>query len=153
MKLKHNIKSIRDIRKNSRVILEKLRDLSFPSKFEAVIEKKHISLKLGKSADVILCVNYIIESYECFLSVQFDRPEHPAKKYRSLVKSINILCEKIEESIKYRHPIKRKFIANVLRAHTKYFNSIELKSFNNNCTSLHEKTILSSISVWNNQWK
>lgn len=152
MKLKHNIKGIRDIRTNSRTILEKFKDLSFPKKYESVIDKNLISLKQGKSADIILCINYISESYECFFRIQFDRPEHPSKKYQSLIKSLKILCEKIEDSIKYRNPVKRKFIANVLRAHTKYFNSITLKEFNSDCKNPHEKSILCSISVWNNNW-
>ena len=152
MKLMTKPQSLSGVRKKTRVILEKLKDLSLQRKFERVISKNAIAKKNGKIADVQICIQYIIESYICFLFEQFKNSDYPKGKQAILFNNLKTLENKIFESVKNSNPIPKKYISNVLKAQTIYFNCLKSKKINMDCSEPYDKLILSSISVWNNEW-
>ena len=145
--------SISGVRKKTRIILEKLKDLTFPRKYQRVLSKKNISKRNGGSADVQICIQFVIESYQCFLLEQFTNIDYPKRKQAILFNNLNTLNNKINEALKNNKPVPRKYVTNILKAHTVYFKCLNSKKINKNCSDAYEKLVLASISVWNNEWK
>lgn len=152
MRLMTKPQSIAGLRKKTRRILEKFRDLSLPRKFEKVISKNIIAKRNSVNADVQICLNCIIETYNCFLAKQIAEKNYPKRKQLILFNNLNSLNKKIDESLKKGTPVPKRYVSNVLKSHTLYFNSLCSKKINPNCSEPYEKLVLSSISVWNNEW-
>lgn len=144
--------SVRGIQKKTRIILEKLNDLSSQRKFARIISKKQLAKKDGKMADVQICIQCIVDSYNCFLSEQFQDSGYPKRKQSILFNNLKTLETKINDSVKNNKPVPKRYISNVLKSQTIYFNSLKSKRINKDCSFAYDRLVLSSISVWNNDW-
>ena len=153
MKLMIKPQNIVEVRKKTRQVLEKLHDLSFGKKFRKRLHRNAIAKRVGKASDVQVCLQLIVDCYECYIQNRsvLDNPQD--KSYDTLLKNMSLLDQKILDSIKHNKPVPRKYISDLLKSHTEYFNNLKHKQFNSDCTDLYDKLILSAISVWNNHWK
>ena len=66
MRLKREIRNTNDLRKNTRIILEKLKDLCFGNKFESILASDMIKDPAGLNSDVQVCIFYVSDNYRCF---------------------------------------------------------------------------------------
>lgn len=141
-----------ELKKKTRVILEKSKDLCRGKKFDKIISKCNITNSL-KECDILICLNQIKLMLDCYLIEQVEQNDIATEKINKLKSKINILICEVEKSVTTRNKIKKKFIADVLRQHTKTFKKKHLKSkINGNCNENYDKFVFSSISVWNNNF-
>jgi hypothetical protein len=152
MRLANNPNSLTSLRKNSRYILEKFRDLYRPRKFQKIISRNEIASSTGKIADIQVTIDYILKSYECHLAIQQNVNGFPNRKKAILYNNLKTLSEKIKESCSTNCPVSKKYVSNVLKAQTVFFNALNSKKINKGCKDPYDKLILSAISVWNNDW-
>lgn len=152
MKLYPEPKNRTELKKKSRLILEKSKDLCRSKKFDKIISKCNISNNF-KECDILICLNQINLMLDCYLTEHIDNDEFASKKINKLKSKIDILIKEVEKSIITRNKIKKKFIADVLKQHTKTFEKQNLSSnINGNCNESYDKFVFSSISVWNNNF-
>jgi len=152
MRLKREIRNTNDLRKSTRIILEKLKDLSFGNKFGSILASDMIKDPAGLNSDVQVCIFYVSDNYRCFLLSLITSGSYSAKKYKSLQTAIILLNEEIGLCLKSKKPLKKRFVSNVLRAHTKFFNTFNAKLDTYDCSSLYDQLILASVVVWNNRF-
>jgi hypothetical protein len=152
MRLMIKPNTIRGVRKKTRKILEKLKELAQPRKFEKVISSNNIGFRNGREADVQICINCVIETYKCFLDKQVQHLNYPNRKQSILYNNLRTLDLKVGESIRNGTPVPNKYISNVLKSQTIFFNSLKSSKINTGCSDPYDKLILSAISVWNNDW-
>jgi len=152
MSLKREIRNTNDLRKSTRIILEKLKDLSFGNKFGSILASDMIKDPAGLNSDVQVCIFYVSDNYRCFLLSLITSGSYSAKKYKSLQTAIILLNEEIGLCLKSKKPLKKRFVSNVLRAHTKFFNTFKAKLNTYDCSSLYDQLILASVVVWNNRF-
>jgi len=152
MRLKREIRNTNDLRKNTRIILEKLNDLCFGNKFESILASDMIKDPAGLNSDVQVCIFYVSDNYRCFLLSLITSGSLSAKKYKSLQTAIMLLNQEIGLCLKSKKPLKKRFVSNVLRAHTKFFNTFKAKLDTYDCSSLYDQLILASVVVWNNRF-
>jgi hypothetical protein len=158
MSLKPEISNINELRKNTRVILEKLKDLCFGNKFESILDKRKIMNPAGMNPDtqvyVQLCIYCVSDNYRCFLDSLITSGSNSAKKFKSLQTALTLLNEEIDLCLKSKKPkpLKKRFVSNVLRAHTKFFNTFNAKIDTHKCSDLYDKLRMASVAVWNNRF-
>jgi hypothetical protein len=152
MRLKREIRNTNDLRKNTRIILEKLKDLCFGNKFESILASDMIKDPAGLNSDVQVCIFYVSDNYRCFLLSLITSGSYSDKKYKSLQTAILLLNQEIGLCLKSKKPLKKRFVSNVLRAHTKFFNTFRAKLNTYDCSSLYDQLILASVVVWNNRF-
>jgi hypothetical protein len=152
MRLKREIRNTNDLRKNTRIILEKLKDLCFGNKFDSILASDMIKDPAGLNSDVQVCIFYVSDNYRCFLLSLITSGSYSAKKYKSLQTAIMLLNQEIGLCLKSKKPLKKRFVSNVLRAHTKFFNTFKAKLDTHDCSSLYDQLILASVVVWNNRF-
>jgi hypothetical protein len=152
MKLKQQITSARDLQRNSRIVIEKVKDISFGKKFKRLITKNRPGSKLNVNSDLQVCILTLIDCYKCYICIDADSPPILIKRFDSLIKALTILNGQIDLCINFSKPLERRYIANVLRSHTKLFNVAAMSLSSSECNSLWKDFILSSIAVWSNNW-
>lgn len=141
-----------ELKKKTRVILEKSKDLCRGKKFGKIISKCNISNNF-KECDILICLNQIKLMLDCYLIQQIDENDIATEKINRLKSKIDILILEVEKSVSTGNKIKKRFVADVLRQHTKTFKKKNLKSkINSNCNENYDKFVFSSISVWNNNF-
>lgn len=152
MKLKPHLDNSRDLRKNTRIILEKLKDLSYGNKFKTLVVKRAIAPTKGLDSDVQVCVKLVFDSFGCLSSSSSITNDLEGKKYNSLRKSLLLLNDQIKSCLELKKPLKRRYITNALRSHTNYFKILTNRKIAGECESLYQDLILASVAVWNNSW-
>jgi hypothetical protein len=75
-----------------------------------------------------------------------------SQRLASLIKSLVVLNNQIDVFLSYNKPLERRYVANALRSHTKFFELASKVLTSREGDDLWEKFYLSSISVWNNNW-
>ncbi len=146
-------KNVVEVKKKTRLVLEKLHDLTFGKKYQKRISRNAIAKRLGKDTDVQVCIHFIIECYKCYLNSQPHLDNLHSRQYQTLLKHVSSLDIQISSSVKHQKPVRRKYVSDVLKAHSNYFNSLKSGRFNKECEDVYDKFLLSAISVWNNHWK
>jgi hypothetical protein len=152
MKLKQQIASTRDLQCNSRIVIEKVKDVSFGKKFKKIINKNKIGHSLFLSSDLQACIHLLVECYLCYISIEKESSAIVAKRLNSLIKSLLIINNQIDVCINFNKPLDKRYIASALRAHTRLFKVTPRSSSPKECDKLWQKFILSSITVWSNNW-
>lgn len=152
MNLSKNPRSIKSIRKNTRFLLERLKELTRQRKFEQIIYQRNIANSLDQLSDVQICIQSIIEAYNCYLSPQTLDFNFPKRKQLILYNNLNTLNIRVGECVLNRKPIPTKYVANVLKSQTVFFNSIKSTKINKSCIEAYDRVLLSAISIWNNDW-
>ena len=156
MSLKPEISNTNELRKNTRVILEKLKDLCFGNKFKSILDKRKIMDPEGLNPDVQVdaqvCISCVSDSYRCFLDSLITSGSYSAKRFKGLQSALTLLNEEIDLCRKSKKPLKKRFVSNVLRAHTKFFNTFNAKIDTHNCSELYGKLLMASVVVWNNRF-
>ena len=152
MKLKQQIASARDLQRNSRIVIEKVKDIGFGKKFKKLIVKNRLGSQLNVNSDLQACILTLIDCYRCYICIDADSPPILAKRFNSLITALTILNGQIDLCINLSKPLERRYIANVLRSHTKLFNITAMSLSSSECNSLWQKFVLSAIAVWSNNW-
>lgn len=152
MKLKHQIASARDLQCNSRIVIEKIKDVSFGKKFNKIINKNKIGSKLDLNSDLQACIHTLIECYKCFISTETASPAVMDKRLNSLIKSLVVVNDQIDVCISFNKPLRKRYVATALRAHTRLFQVAPKALSSKECAALWQDFILSSIAVWSNNW-
>jgi len=148
MSLKPEISNTNELRKNTRVILEKLKDACFGNKFKSILARNMLKDPAGLNSDVQVCIFYVSNNYRCFLLSLITSGSQSATKYKSLQTAIMLLNEEIDLCLRSNKPLKKRFVSNVLRAHTKFFNTFNAKIDARDCSLLYDKLYLASIAIW-----
>jgi hypothetical protein len=151
MSLKLEIRSTNDLRKNTRIILEKLKDLCFGNKFKSILAKRKLEDPAGL-IDVQVCILRVSDNYRCFLHSLIASGSYSAKKYKSLQTALILLNEEIDLCLKTNKPLKKRFVSNALRAHTGFFNTFNAKLDTHDCSELYADLKMASVIVWNNRF-
>jgi len=152
MKLKQQITSAKDLQRNSRIVIEKVKDVSFGKKFKRLIKKNKIGSTLGLHSDLQVCILSLIDCYKCYMYVDAASPTILSKSLGSLIKSLVVLNDQIDVCLNFNKPLERRYIATALRSHTRFFKVATKNLSSRECDSLWHKFVLSSIAVWNNNW-
>lgn len=152
MKLKPQLSNSRDLRKNTRIILEKLKDLSYGNKFESILFRYRIAPREGLETDVQVCIKLISDNYECLVSEAIISDAQIIKKYKNLKKALIMLNDRIKSCVEVKKPIKRRYISSVLRLHTNYFNSLDNLALSEVCCPLYQDLRMAAVAVWGNNW-
>jgi hypothetical protein len=153
MKLKQQITSAKDLQRNSRIVIEKVKDVTYGRKFKKLINKKtKISSSLGVRSDLQACVLLLKYCYEHYMHMDATSPSILSQRLASLIKSLVVLNNQIDVSLSYNKPLERRYVANALRSHTRFFKLASKVLTSREGDDLWEKFYLSSISVWNNNW-
>ena len=152
MKLKQQITSAKDLQRNSRIVIEKVKDVTFGRKFKKIINKNKIGSSLGVRSDLQACVLLLIDCYEHYMHVDATSPAILSQRLASLIKSLVVLNNQIDVSLSFNKPLERRYVANTLRSHTRFFKLASKKLTSREGDNLWEKFYLSSITVWNNNW-
>jgi hypothetical protein len=152
MKLKQQINSAKDLQRNSRIVIEKVKDISFGKKFKKLINKNQIGSTLGLHSDLQVCILSLIDCYKCYMYVDATSPTILSKRLGSLIKSLVVLNDQIDVCLNFNKPLERRYIATALRSHTRFFKVATKNLSSRECDSVWQKFVLSSIAVWNNNW-
>ena len=152
MKLAKPPESISELRRNTRYLLEKMRDLYRPKKYENIINKSAIAPQLNMLSDVQVCISYLINSYNCYLLAQSSDFDYPLKKYGIFLRHLEVLNDQISSAVQNGKIVPKKYISNVLKVQTVFFRSLKSKKTSLDCKHFYEKMVLSAVVVWNNDW-
>jgi len=152
MKLKQQITSAMDRQRNLRIVIEKVKDVPVGRKFKKIINKTKISSSLGVRSGLQACVLLLIDCCEHYMHVVATSPTILSQRIASLIKSLVVLNNQIDVSLSYNMPLERRYVANALRSHTRFFKLASKVLTSREGDDLWEKFYLSSISVWNNNW-
>jgi hypothetical protein len=152
MKLKQQITSAKDLQRNSRIVIEKLKDVSFGKKFKKLMNKNKIGSTLDVHSDLQACVLSLIDCYKCYMHVDATSPAILSKRLGSLVKSLVVLNDQIDVCLSFNKPLERRYVATVLRSHTRFFKVGTNFLSSGEGDTRWQKFYLSSIAVWSNNW-
>ena len=152
MKLKQQITLAKDLQRNSRIVIEKVKDVTFGRKFKKLINKNKIGHYLGVRSDLQACVLLLIDCYEHYMYVDATSPTILSQRLASLIKPLVVLNNQIDVSLSFNKPLERRYVANTLRSHTRFFKLASKILTSREGDNLWEIFYLSSISVWNNNW-
>ena len=152
MKLKQQITLAKDLQRNSRIVIEKVKDVTFGRKFKKLINKNRIGSSLGVRSDLQACVLLLIDCYEHYMHVDATSPAILSQRLASLIKSLVYLNNQIDVSLSFNKTLERRYVANALRSHTRFFKLASKILTSREGDNLWEIFYLSSISVWNNNW-
>jgi tetratricopeptide (TPR) repeat protein len=150
IKLKLQITSARDLQRNSRIVIEKLKDVSFGKKFKKIIIRNRRHSFLGVNSDLQACILSLIECYKCYIYIDAASPAIVAKRLDSMIKSLVVLNDQIDACISFEKPLERQYIATALRSHTRLFKVATKSLSTRKCNSQWQQFVLSAIAVWNN---